>query len=120
MHWLILIVSAVFESVWAIALSYSHGFTLLVPTIVFFIALVLSMSGLAFAVKEIPVGTGYSVWVGIGASLTVIYSMATGMEDVSALKIVFLVGIVVAVAGLKASSEKSSDEGVLGNSSQKR
>ncbi len=106
MYWAILLASAVFESVWAIALGLSEGFTNPWPTVVFFIALLISMAGLGIAVKEIPIGTGYAVWVGVGASLTVIYSMITGAEDVSLLKIVFISGIILAVVGLKFTESK--------------
>lgn len=101
MAWLILIASAVFEAVWAVALGLSDGFTVLAPTLVFALALPISLLGLAYAVKHIPISTGYAVWTGIGAALTVIYSMASGMEAASPLKIVFLLGIIGAVIGLK-------------------
>ncbi|HHY07962.1 MAG TPA: multidrug efflux SMR transporter [Corynebacteriales bacterium] len=113
MAWFILVSSAVFEAVWAIAMSLSEGFTRLGPTIVFAIALIISMSGLGWAVKRIPLGTAYTVWTGIGASLAVIYSMASGMEPVTVGKVVFLAGIILCVVGLKmvspASDNKKSD-----------
>jgi quaternary ammonium compound-resistance protein SugE len=59
------------------------------------------MAGLAFAMRDLPVGTSYAVWVGIGAVLTVIYAMATGDESVTPLKVLFLVGIIGSVIGLK-------------------
>lgn len=101
MSWLVLILSGVLEAVWATALGRSEGFSRLGPSVVFVVACVLSMVGLAWAMRELPVGTSYAVWVGIGASLTVAYAMATGDEAVSALKIVFLVGIIGCVVGLK-------------------
>ena len=104
MYWLVVIVSGIFEAVWATALGLSDGLSRLVPTVVFFVALLLSMGGLAYAMKEIPTGTAYAVWVGIGASLTVIYSMATGQEPVTILKMVFILGLVGCVIGLKAVS----------------
>ncbi|MFY9677189.1 DMT family transporter [Glutamicibacter protophormiae] len=104
MYWLVLIVSGLFEAVWATALGLSDGLSKLVPTIVFFSALLLSMGGLAYAMKEIHTGTAYAVWVGIGASLTVVYSMATGQEPVTLLKMVFILGLVGCVIGLKAVS----------------
>lgn len=104
MYWLVLIVSGIFEAVWATALGLSDGLSRLVPTVVFFVALLLSMGGLAYAMKEIPTGTAYAVWVGIGASLTVIYSMATGQEPVTILKMVFILGLIGCVIGLKAVS----------------
>ncbi|MBM9475417.1 multidrug efflux SMR transporter [Nakamurella flavida] len=102
MSWILLVLSGVLESVWATALGRSEGFTRPVPTVVFGVALLLSMAGLAVAMRDLPIGTAYAVWVGIGAVLTVAYAMVTGTETVSVLKIVFLVGIVGCVVGLKA------------------
>jgi quaternary ammonium compound-resistance protein SugE len=99
--WIVLVVSGALESVWATALDKSEGFSRLVPSVVFALALVASMAGLAVAMRGLPVGTAYAVWTGIGAVLTVAYAMLTGAEPVSALKIVLLAGIVVCVVGLR-------------------
>ena len=101
MAWLVLVVSGVLEAVWATALGRSEGFSRLAPTVVFVVAIVASMAGLAYAMRTLPVGTAYAVWVGIGAALTVVYAMATGTEPASLLKIVFLAMIVGGVVGLK-------------------
>ncbi|MET9490498.1 multidrug efflux SMR transporter [Nocardia sp. NPDC006630] len=101
MAWLVLAISGVLEAVWATALGKSEGFTKLAPTALFAGALLLSMGGLAYAMRTLPIGTSYAVWVGIGAVLTVGYSMATGAESASALKMVLLVMIVGGVVGLK-------------------
>ena len=101
MSWLVLIVSGVLEAVWATALDRSQGFTRLGPSLVFGGALLLSMTGLAYAMRELPVGTSYAVWVGIGAVLTVAYAMVTGAESVSLVKLLLLAGIVGCVVGLK-------------------
>ncbi len=101
MSWIVLVVSGMFEAVWAIALSRSEGFTRLAPSVVFGVALVISMGGLAWAMRELPVGTSYAVWVAIGAVITVVYSMATGQEALTALKVLFLAMIVGGVVGLK-------------------
>ncbi len=101
MSWLILVVSGVLEAVWAVALDKSQGFSRPLPTITFAVALALSMGGLAYAMRELPLGTSYAVWVGIGAVLTVTYAMATGAESVSLVKLVLLAGIVGCVVGLK-------------------
>ena len=101
MSWIVLIVSGVLEAVWATALGKSEGFSKLGPTAVFGVALVASMVGLAYAMRDLPVGTAYAVWVGIGAVLTVVYAMATGEEPVSLLKALFLVMIVGGVIGHK-------------------
>ncbi|AYF76247.1 QacE family quaternary ammonium compound efflux SMR transporter [Nocardia yunnanensis] len=101
MSWLVLVVSGIFEAVWATALGKSEGFTRLGPSVVFGLGLLLSMGGLAYAMRGLPVGTAYAVWVGIGAVLTVVYSMATGEAAVSAVKLLLLGGIVACVIGLK-------------------
>ncbi|QLQ10172.1 MAG: multidrug efflux SMR transporter [Nocardioidaceae bacterium] len=101
MPWLILLTSAVFEAVWATALGNSEGLTEPVSTVVFFLALACSMGGLAWAVKHIPIGTAYAVWVGVGAGLTVGYAMIFDTESASVGKLIFLVGIIAAVVGLK-------------------
>lgn len=101
MAWIILIVSGVFEAIWATALGESEGFSQPVPTTVFLVALAISMAGLGWAVKHIPIGTAYAVWVGIGTTLTVVYAMATGAEEFAWLKALFIAGIVLAVVGLK-------------------
>lgn len=101
MAWLVLVVSGLFESVWAIALGQSEGFHRLGPSVVFFLALAVSMAGLAYAMRSLPIGTAYVVWTGIGAVLTVLYGMAFEGEPVSLLRIVLLVGIVGCIVGLK-------------------
>lgn len=101
MAWLILVVSGVLEAVWATALGKSEGFSKLGPSVVFGVAVVLSMVGLAVAMRSLPTGTAYAIWVGIGATITVAYAMITGAEPTSALKIVLLIGIVGCVIGLK-------------------
>ncbi|MEH6795807.1 QacE family quaternary ammonium compound efflux SMR transporter [Rhodococcus sp. 05-340-1] len=101
MAWLILVVSGVLEAVWATALGKSEGFTKLGPSVVFGVTVVLSMIGLAIAMRSLPTGTAYAVWVGIGATLTVTYAMITGAESASLLKVALLVGIVGCVVGLK-------------------
>lgn len=101
MSWFVLILSGCLEAVWAVALGKSAGFTRLVPSVVFGVAVLASMVGLAWAMRELPTGTAYAVWVGIGASLTVAYGMAAGSEPVSAVKIALLVGLIGCIAGLK-------------------
>ena len=101
MSWLVLIMSGVLEAVWATALGRSEGFSRLGPSIVFAVSVTLSMAGLAYAMRELPVGTSYAVWVGIGASLTVTYAMITGAESASLVKVLLLLMIVSGVAGLK-------------------
>ena len=101
MSWLVLIVSGILEAVWATALGKSEGFSRPAPTIVFAVALVASMGGLAWAMRDISTGTTYAVWVGIGAALTVAYAMITGDEQFSLVRMLLIVGLVGCVVGLK-------------------
>ncbi len=102
MSWFVLVLSGALESVWAVALGRSEGFSRPVPSVVFGVALVLSMGGLAYAMRELPTGTAYATWVGIGAALTVVHGMATGTEPVTLLRVLCLAMIVGGVIGLKA------------------
>lgn len=101
MSWIVLIVSGVLEAVWATALGRSEGFTKLWPSVVFGVALVASMAGLAYAMREIPTGTAYAIWVGIGAALTVVVGMVSGTEAISVVKVLLILGLVGCVIGLK-------------------
>lgn len=101
MAWFVLIVSGVLEAVWATALGKSEGFSRPVPSVIFALALVASMAGLAFAMRDLPVSTSYAVWVGIGAVLTASYAMVFDGEQISAVRILLLLGIVGCVVGLK-------------------
>jgi quaternary ammonium compound-resistance protein SugE len=104
MAWLILVVSGVLEAVWATALSKTEGFTRLWPSVIFGVALVLSMIGLAIAMRSLPPGTSYAVWVSIGAVLTVGFAMFTGAESASVVKVLLMLGVVGCIVGLKAVS----------------
>jgi quaternary ammonium compound-resistance protein SugE len=101
MSWVVLILSGVLEAVWATALGKSAGFTKLWPSVIFFVALIGSMGGLSFAMRGISTGTAYAVWVGIGASLTVLYAMIFGGEGISIVKILLIMGLVGCIVGLK-------------------
>ena len=94
MAWLVLVASGVLEAVWATALKKSDGFSRLLPSLIFAVSLVFSMAGLAFAMRSLPTGTSYAVWVGIGAVLT-------GDETASPVKVVLIAGVVGCIAGLK-------------------
>lgn len=107
MSWFVLIVSGGAEAVWATALGRSEGFSRLVPSLVFVVALAASMGGLAWAMREIPTGTAYAVWVGIGASLTVGWAMLTGAEQASVVKVLLILGLVGCVVGLKLVDSSS-------------
>ena len=101
MAWLILVFSGVLEAVWATALSRSDGLTRLGPAVVFGVALTASMIGLGVAMRTLPPGTSYAVWVGIGASLTIVYAMLTGAESASVAKVLLMIGLLGCIVGLK-------------------
>jgi quaternary ammonium compound-resistance protein SugE len=104
MAWVVLVLSGALEAVWATALGASNGFKKVVPTIVFVAGMALSMLGLAMAMREIPVGTAYAVWVGIGASLTVVIAVLRRQEAASAARLALVFGLVACVVGLKVVS----------------
>lgn len=101
MNWIILVASGLLETVWAIALGKSEGFTRVAPTAVFAVALVLSMAGLAYAMRGIPIGTAYAVWVGIGAVGTAAFGMLFLGESATVARVLCLLLIVAGVVGLK-------------------
>lgn len=101
MSWFVLIISGLLEAVWATALGRSEGFTRLWPSVVFVLALIASMAGLAIAMRDIPTGTAYAVWVGIGATLTVLYAAITGEEPFTIVKLLLMIGLVGCIVGLK-------------------
>ena len=104
MAWLVLVASGVLEAVWATAMDRSDGFSRLLPSLIFAVSLLFSMAGLAFAMRSLPTGTSYAVWVGVGAVLTVGYAMLTGDETASPVKVVLIAGVVGCIAGLKVVS----------------
>ena len=101
MAWIVLIISGLLEAVWATALGKSEGLSKLTPSIVFVIAIIASMAGLAYATRTLPIGTAYAGWGGVGAVLTIGYAMVTGVESISIIKIVLLLMIVAGIVGLK-------------------
>jgi quaternary ammonium compound-resistance protein SugE len=101
MAWIVLVVSGMLETVWATALERSAGFSRPVPTVVFGVSLLLSMTGLGYALRTIPVGTGYAVWVGVGVVLTAVVGMVALGESASLPRIFSLLLVVAGIVGLK-------------------
>ncbi|MFM9376775.1 DMT family transporter [Gordonia sp. VNK21] len=101
MSWVVLIISGALEAVWATALGRSEGLSRLGPSIVFILALIASMAGLAYAMRDLPTSTSYAVWVSIGAVLTVVYAMVSGAEPVSMVRLLCIGAVVAGVVGLK-------------------
>ena len=104
MNWIILFVAGLFEVAWAIGLKYTDGFTRLWPSIGTVLAMVVSVVLLGIAMKTLPVGTAYAVWVGIGAVGTAILGMVLLGDAANAGRIVSLALIVAGVVGLKLAT----------------
>ncbi|WP_018151227.1 quaternary ammonium compound efflux SMR transporter SugE [Leeia oryzae] len=101
MSWFILVLAGIFEVVWAIGLKYTVGFTRLWPSIGTGIAMLISIVLLNMAMKQLPVGTAYAVWVGIGAVGTVIMGIALLGEPMNLARMVSLGLIICGIVGLK-------------------
>lgn len=104
MSWLILVIAGLFETGWAIGLKYTEGFSRLWPSVFTVLAMVISFWLLAFAMKSLPVGTAYGVWVGIGAVGTVILGIFLFNEPVNAARLISVGLIILGIIGLKLSA----------------
>jgi quaternary ammonium compound-resistance protein SugE len=104
MKWFILFVAGLLEIGWAIGLKYTEGFSRLWPSVGTIAAMVASLWLLGVAMKDLPVGTAYSVWVGIGTAGAVILGIALLGESANLARLASLALIVAGVAGLKLSS----------------
>ena len=104
LSWLILFIAGLLEVGWAIGLKYTHGFTRLWPTVGTVACMVFSVLLLGLAVKALPVGSAYAVWVGIGAVGTVILGIVLLGEPASLGRLVSVGFIIVGIIGLKLAS----------------
>jgi quaternary ammonium compound-resistance protein SugE len=104
MPWVILVLAGLFEIGWVIGLKYSDGFTRLWPSIATLIAMAASVWLLGVAMKSLPMGTAYSVWVGIGAAGAVILGMLLFDEAANALRLVSIALVITGIAGLKLAT----------------
>ena len=104
MAWVILFVAGLFEVGWAIGLKYTEGFSRLWPTIGTAVAMITSLWLLGIAMKSLPVGTAYSVWVGVGAVGTVILGIVLLDEPANASRLVSVALIVAGIIGLKLAT----------------
>ncbi|MBK6314098.1 MAG: quaternary ammonium compound efflux SMR transporter SugE [Blastocatellia bacterium] len=105
MSWLLLAIAGLFEVGWAVGMKYSEGFTRPVPTALTVVALIISMVLLALAVRDLPVGTAYAVWTGIGAAGTAILGMWLFDESRDPVRLICLSLVVVGVLGLKFAAD---------------
>ena len=104
MNWFILIIAGLFEMAWAIGLKYSEGFTKLWPSLFTSAAMIVSVVLLGYAMKSLPVGTAYAVWVGVGAVGTVILGIVLMDDPVSAGRLLSISLIIAGIIGLKLTS----------------
>lgn len=104
MAWILLVAAGLLEVLWASLLPSTHGLTRPWPTAAFLAALTASMVLLAQATREIPVGTAYGVWVGIGAIGAAAVGILVNHEPANAGRVGFLVLLAVSIVGLKATS----------------
>lgn len=104
MAWILLIVAGLFEIAWAIGLKYTDGFTRPLPTAGTIAAMVISVWLLGIAMKTLPVGTAYSVWVGVGAAGTVILGIILFKEPANALRLASIALVIAGIVGLKVAT----------------
>jgi quaternary ammonium compound-resistance protein SugE len=104
MNWVVLVLAGLFEVGWAIGLKYTNGFSRFWPSVATVLAMLMSIGLLGVAMKSLPVGTAYAIWVGIGAIGTVILGMVLLGEPANALRVVSLALIVTGIIGLKLAT----------------
>jgi len=104
MNWLILVTAGLFEIGWAIGLKYTEGFTRLWPTLGTVIAMIISLGLLGIAMKSLPVGTAYAVWVGVGAIGTAILGIVLLGESANTARLLSLALILAGIIGLKLAT----------------
>lgn len=104
MAWILLAIAGLLEVAWSIGMKYTEGFTRLWPSVFTVAGIAASMLLLSRAARTLPIGTAYGVWVGIGAAGAAVFGMAVLGEPATAARIFFVVLLLVAVVGLKATS----------------
>lgn len=104
MSWFYLFIAGLLEIVWAIGLKYTVGFTKLVPSVITVAAMAASIWFLALALRTIPIGTGYAIWTGIGATGTAILGIVLFAEPATAARLICIGVIVAGIIGLKVVS----------------
>jgi quaternary ammonium compound-resistance protein SugE len=104
MAWIILVLAGLFETGWAIGLKYTEGFTRLWPTVWTVVAMIISLWLLGIAMKTLPVGTAYTIWVGVGAVGTVILGIVLFEEPAHAARLLSVALIIAGLIGLKLAT----------------
>lgn len=101
MNWIILIIAGLTEVLWAVAMKYSNGFTVLIPSVITVIGYIASAVFLSLALKNLPLGTAYAAWTGIGIIGTSILGIFLFKEQLSLPQVICVVMIVLGIVGLK-------------------
>lgn len=105
MQWIYLLLAGVLEVAWAVAMKYSNGFTVIVPTVVTIVGYIASAVFLSLALKSLPLGTAYSMWTGFGIVGTTLLGILLFGERLNVMQVVCVIMIVVGIVGLKLLSE---------------
>ena len=104
MAWVILVIAGLFEVGWAVGLKYTEGFTKLWPTAWTALAMIISLWLLGIAMRSLPVGTAYSIWVGVGAVGTVILGIVLLGEPANTARLISVALIIAGIIGLKLAT----------------
>ena len=104
MQWLFLVIAGLLEVCWAIGLKYSQGFTKLIPSVFTILGMIASFYFLSLALKNLPLGTAYAIWTGIGTVGTVILGIVLFKEPMDTMRLVCIGFIIIGIAGLKLLS----------------
>lgn len=101
MKWLMLLLAGIFEIIWAVAMKYSNGFSLIIPSVITVITYILSAIFLSFALKYLPLGVAYVMWVAFGIVGTTLLGILLFNEKLTLLQVICIIFIIIGVTGLK-------------------
>lgn len=101
MHWMYLLVAGLFEISWAVGLKFTHGFSQVIPSVITVMCMIASFYFLALALKNLPLGTAYAIWTGIGTIGTVIFGVILFKEPITAMRLLCIALIISGITGLK-------------------
>ena len=105
MKWIILLIAGVLEITWAVAMKMSNGFTVLIPSIITGVGYIASAVFLAIALKQLPLGTAYAMWTGMGILGTTLLGVVLFQEKMSIPQVICVILIIIGIAGLKILSK---------------
>lgn len=101
MHWIYLLIAGLFEISWAVGLKFTHGFTRIAPSVLTVAGMILSFYFLSLALKNLPLGSAYAIWTGIGTIGTVLFGIILFEEPVTAMRLICIALIISGITGLK-------------------